>query len=316
MLCWLRKLYEDAASGRLGHGRISGVLVELTHAAIVIVRESRHDRLAVRAAMLAFWTAVAIVPILLLGFALLGPLGLAETTGQAVRHLLYQTILAKSVEEVGRAIDQLLEATSLRTLGIVGIAGILLIGSQLFFSAELAYNDIFQSRVRRSRLLRMMQFYAAITLAPLGVAAGFLAGARLEADFAPGLLTRGVPVLITATVLVAAIRLLPGRRPGWMPSLAGGLVSATLFEIAKSGFGAYTDLLGTRHSMARIYGSVGFLPVFLLWLYLSWWVVLFGVELAWFLEYRHSLVEAQRRRAVDPHAGRRAASPMPSSLWP
>lgn len=301
---WFERLYQDLATGRRGHtwtGR--GILVEALHALVVLVRESRQDRLLVRAAMLAYWTAVAIVPILLIGFSLSAPLGAGDAARDAVRRMLYDTILTDSVEDVGTALDALLAAANLKALSLVGLAGIMVIGSQLYFNAELAYNDIFRTRVRRSLLLRFTLFYAGITLAPSLIAAGFVATATLPVHV--GLLARVVPVLLTATALVGAIRLLPNRRVRWRSALAGGLFSAVAFEAAKFGFSAYTRLMGTAEGMAGVYGSLAFLPVFLIWLEVLWLVVLLGVEVAYLVEHYEHLVGAQRRDVGDPNAAHR-----------
>ena len=307
MRTWLSRLYEDAAAGRLGpaHHPVFRRLVDLIHVGIVLVREMVRDRLHVRAAMLAYWTAVAIVPILMLGFALTGPLGLQQSTRDAVRHLLYDTILASSVEEVGAALDQLLDAASLGTLGVIGVIGIMLIGSQLFFNAELAYNDIFRTKVKRSWVLRFTLFYAAITLGPIGLAGGFVLTARLGAAAHLPAVSRLLPILLSAAVFIGALRLLPCLDVKWKAAILGGLVSALLFEAAKIFFGLYLDVFGTRDNLAVVYGSVAFLPVFLIWTYVVWLVVLFGVEVAFLVQHHGSLVDAQRRLAVDPHAGRR-----------
>jgi len=307
MSTWISRLYEDAAAGRLGpaHHPVFRRVVDAVHVLIVLVRETIRDRLHVRAAMLAYWTAVAIVPILMLGFAMTGPLGLKESTRDAVRHLLYDTILASSVEEVGSALDQLLDAASLGTLGVIGVIGIMLIGSQLFFNAELAYNDIFRARVQRSWFLRFVLFYAAITLGPLAIAGGFVLSARLGAAAHLPAVSHLLPVLLSAAVFIGALRLLPCLDVKWRAAVLGGLVSALLFEVAKYGFGAYLDVFGTRDNLAVVYGSVAFLPVFLIWTYVVWLVVLFGVEVAFLVQHHGSLVDAQRRLAVDPHAGRR-----------
>lgn len=307
MQTWLERLYEDAAVGRLGprNHPIIRTVVEVVHLAVVLVRETIRDRLHVRAANLAFWTAVAIVPILLLAFALTGPLGLTDATRQEVSRLLYTTFLSSSVEEVGEVLDKLLAAANLRTLGVLGILGIMSIGSQLFFNAELAYNDIFRTPVRRSRILRFTLFYAGITLVPILIAAGFILTGKLgDLPGVPGI-GRLMPVMLSATVLVTAIKLLPCSPVSWRAAIMGGLLSALLFEGAKLAFWAYTDVFGSGESLQLIYGSVAFLPAFLIWLQLSWLVILFGVEVAYLVEHQNVLVDAQRRRAVDRHALRR-----------
>jgi len=310
MWIWLRRLYEDAAAGRLGPTHHPGwrLLVDSVHVGVVLVQETVRDRLHVRAAMLAYWTAVAIVPLLMLGFALTGPLGLADDTRDAVRQLLYDTILASSVEELGAALDDLILRTNLRTLGTIGVLSTMFIGSQLFFNMELAYNDIFRARVDRSWILRFTLFYACITLGPVLLAAGVVLSARIGADASRAPLVAALlPLLTSAPAFVAAVRLLPCSHVSWRAAITGGAVTAVLFEAAKLGFGVYLDVFGTRDNMAVIYGSVAFLPVFLIWTYVVWLVVLFGVEVAYLVQHHGSLLDAQRRVAADRNAQRRSA---------
>jgi membrane protein len=310
MRTWLLRVYGDLAAGRIGptDHPAARAAVDAVHVLVVLARETVRDRLHVRAAHLAYWTAVAIVPILMLGFALTGPLGLADSSRESVRQLLYDTILAGSVEEVGGLLDDLIEHTHLGTLGTIGVLSTMFVGSQLFFNAELAYNDIFRARVERSWILRFTLFYAVITLGPVLLASGFILSARLGADGRVfPLFSRLLPLLISAPMFVTALRLLPCARVSWRAALTGGLVTALLFEGAKLGFGVYLDVFGTRDSLAVIYGSVAFLPVFLLWTYVLWLVVLFGVEVAWLVQHHGSLLDAQRRLAVDPHAATRTA---------
>ncbi len=300
------RIYLDLAQGRVGAGRTGvAALTELLHMFVVLLREAGRDRIAMRAAMLSYWTAVAIVPILLIGLTLSAPLGGGTKGRDAVMRLLYDTILTESVEDVGAALDVLLSGANLTTVGIFGILGLMITGSQLYFNVEQAYNDIFQTRVRRSLMLRFTLFYSGITLGPSLIAAGFLVTAALPAQF--GALDRALPVLLTSVAFIAAIRLLPDRRVSWRAAFSGGLLSATIFELAKVGFSTYMRAMGTAEGMAGIYGSLAFLPVFLIWLQVIWMVVLLGVEVAWLVESYTQLVGNQRRDSLDPHSSMRHA---------
>jgi membrane protein len=300
------RIYLDLAQGRVGAGRTGvAALTELLHMVVVLLREAGRDRIAMRAAMLSYWTAVAIVPILLIGLTLSAPLGGGTKGRDAIMRLLYDTILTESVEDVGAALDVLLSGANLTTVGVFGILGLMITGSQLYFNVEQAYNDIFKTRVRRNLLLRFTLFYSGITLGPSLIAAGFLVTASLPAQF--GALDRALPVLLTSVAFVAAIRLLPDRRVSWRAAFVGGLLSAMLFELAKMGFSTYMRAMGTAEGMAGIYGSLAFLPVFLIWLQIIWMVVLLGVEVAWLVESYAQLVGNQRRDSQDPHSSLRHA---------
>ena len=275
--------------------------VALLHLGVVLVREARADRLPARAATLSYWTAVAAVPLLLVAFALVGPLGLEESTVAAVRGLLFDTMLAASTEQVGQALTDLIVQIDLGAVGAAGVLGLLVTGSQLYFAVEDAYDEIFGGRARRPLLLRFALFYAGLTLVPLVLSAGVVVSASTRLSG----LWSVVPFALSTALWVGGIRLLPSARVGWPAALVGGLLTAALFEGAKAGFGLYTDLLGTDDGLKKVYGSLAAIPVFLLWTNVVWLIVLAGVEVAWVVEHRGALLEAERRSALDPDAERR-----------
>ena len=281
-------------------------LTNVVHFIVALVQQAIRDKLSVRAAMLSYWTTVAVVPILLLAFALTGAAGFADS---ALRNLFYNTFLASSVEAVGAQLDQFLSRTTLNTLGVVGVISILLIGAQLYFQVEQAFNDIFYCKPKQSLINRFFGFYASITLGPLLIAGGFVVTNQVSAEvpsFLNSLASYLLPSLITAVGLVGLIRFLPSTEVSWRAAFWGGLTSAFLFEAAKRGFGIYTNLFGTEDSMTLLYGSLGLLPVFLIWLNILWTIVLLGVEVAYVRQHWEQLVEQQQRWVMDPHAESRA----------
>ena len=307
MLHALEKFYLDAVAGR--HWPLNepwaAPLVNVLHVIVVLVRETRRDRLPARAATLTYWTAVALVPLLLLGFALTGAMGLKDDTRGAVRQLLYETILASSVEEVGAVLDELILRTHLGTLGTIGVLSTLFIGYQLFSQVGLAYNEIFRAREDRSLIYRFTLFYTALTLGPILIGAGFLLSAKIGADRGLPFASHLLPLSLSALIFTMALLLLPCARVSRRAAIFGGILTAAVFEFAKEGFGLYINIFGTKDSLTLIYGSVAFLPVFLLWTNVLWLVVLFGVEVAWLVQHHGSLLDHQRRLAADPRYGRR-----------
>ena len=299
---WLQQLYRRASSGELP---LSGTwwarrVLDWVHTGIVVVRQTGEDKLHVRSATLAYWSAVGFVPLLVLGFALTAPIGIREAALDAVRELLFESLLVSDDNQVIGVVEALLDRVDLKTLGWFGVGGIMLIGSQIYYASELAYNDVFNTRIRRNWFFRFFMFNAVIVGVPVCIAGGMI----LSSQYAQGLRFSGwwASMLLTTVVLVSAIKLLPNTRVRWRAAIMGGAISAALVEASKYGFSTYMDLLGTKDNMTRLYGSVAFLPVFLLWLNVLWLVVLMGVELAFVVQNRRTLVEAQAERAADPHA--------------
>jgi len=302
---WTRQLYH-LANNRLDK-RLTRPLLVVIHFSVALWRQNQRDHLFVRAGMLAYWSTVAIVPMLLLAFALTGAIGLAD---EAVRWLLYDTLLASNVvNDVGNQLDSFLTGTTLSTLGLVGVLSILLIGAHLYFQTEQAYNDIFYTKPSHNLISRFFGFYAALTLAPLLISSGFLARDQVAgiAGTTSWIAAASVvvPSILAAVAFVFAIRFLPSTKVSWKAAFTGGTFSAVLFLAARHAFGAYVDLLGTKDSMAVIYGSLALLPVFLIWLNVVWTIVLTGVEVAYVVENWDALVEQQHRWVIDPFARQR-----------
>jgi membrane protein len=148
-----------------------------------------------------------------------------------------------------------------------------------------------------------MLFYATVTLGPVILAWGFLQTHRLQAAVDVSSLDRLLPVGLSTIAFVLALRSLPDTAVRWGPALTGGLVTAVLFEVAKVGFGQYTTVLGAADTAAKIYGSLGLFPVFLLWLYVLWTIVLLGVEIAYVVQRREDLGNAEERRLAGTRRG-------------
>ncbi len=271
----------------------------------LLVRELARDQVHVRAATLAYWSLVAIVPALVLAAAVTQPLG--PEAGRPIRELIFSALLAGAVANVGATLDGWLEQVNVARLGVVGMAGVAFTASRIYFSVEEAYNSLWNVRLRRGLLMRLVLFYAGLTLAPILIAVGFAVTGRIQSAVGAGFLPLLLPVLLTSIAFVAGIRSLPDTDVRWGPAVVGGLTSAVLFEVAKVGFNAYVTVLGAGDTAAAIYGSLGLFPIFLLWLYVLWVIVLFGVELAFVVQRHDELYAAEERRLLgEPYARRHA----------
>ncbi len=268
----------------------------LVEGALLLWREVTHDQLLVRAATLSYWSLVAMVPVLLLAAVVLRALGMEATP---IRELLFRTLLAGAVQEVGTTLDSWVESLDFGGLGIAGLLGVLWTGSRIFFQAEDAYNHLWGVAVRKGMMGRLLLFYAGVTLGPLVLAYGFHLTESLAVD--PNLLSTLSPIILSTVAFVAAIRLLPNAKVRWMPALVGGLTSGIFFELAKLAFSAYVDVLGTRDSNAAVYGSLALAPIFLLWLYILWLIVLVGVEIAFVAQHWKELHLSTDRRLRADH---------------
>jgi membrane protein len=94
---------------------------------------------------------------------------------------------------------------------------------------------------------------------------------------------------------VLAYITVPNARVRLLPALGGAVVAAALWEIGKWGF---TQYLSFSAGYARLYGSIALIPLFLLWVYITWVIVLFGLSVSYYLQHGRRLARQQRQQAA------------------
>jgi membrane protein len=173
----------------------------------------------------------------------------------------------------------------LTALGIVWLA---VTAIMLLSTIEAGFNAIWRVDSPRPLIKRLIAYWTTLTLGPLLLgaglslskvifAAGNLSSLGIGSAVPLGGLVRVLPFTFAAIGLSVFYLALPHRRVEWRHALLGGVIAALLFEGLKVLFGLYVSQAGTFES---VYGSLSALPVFLIWMYLSWAVVLFGAAIA------------------------------------
>ncbi|MBP6741478.1 MAG: YihY family inner membrane protein [Deltaproteobacteria bacterium] len=230
------------------------------------------------ASSLAYQTALALVPLLAVGLALLkssGQLGAGSTLVEFLVQQLFPSSADGRAEIVSR-LSQFSDKIAAGAVGSFGLVTSIAVGFFLFLSVESIWNRIWESQRERTYVERFLLFYTGITLLPFVVAVSFLHTASLFGKYA---FTRlFLSVFSTALVLSLANRLVPTLRVRWKAAIAGGVTAAIILEVTKFGMGLYlTFVTGSYRS---IYGALGVLPLFLLSIYVSWLILLWGVEVS------------------------------------
>lgn len=195
-----------------------------------------------------------------------------------------------------------------------GAALLILTTILLFNTIEGAFNAIWHVARKRRLPIKFSAFCTLLFLGPLLIGASVYLSARFDPvrDFlvnvpAFGALLARVglylpPLMVTSVALFLAYMIIPNTHVCWKNALAGAVVAALLWELGKTGFGIYVSHMV---SYRRVYGSLAAVPIFLLWIYLTWMIVLFGAGVAYTSQNLRSLVleehQARRRPAVNPH---------------
>jgi len=236
------------------------------------------------AASLSYSSLLAIVPMLALGLGLLSAFPAFKRISEDLQALLFENLMPEVGLEISDYISGFVaNASQMTGIGVLALAVTALL---LLSTITSAFNAIWRVSEPRSFAVRMMVYWAVLTLGPLMVGAslslssyGFamVEFAGMEGYTRSFGLTRLLPLALAAAGFTTLYLVVPARSVRMSHALLGGVVAAVLFEALKRAFGAY---LQHFPSYQAIYGALAAVPIFLLWMYLSWSVVLIGAEIA------------------------------------
>jgi len=270
------------------------LLVRLARILVLAVREFVNDRCTLQAASLTFYTLLSIVPVMAMAF------GIAK--GFGVEKLLQAQIeSAFAAQEEVR--DRILEfSTSLiqSTQGgmIAGIGVIVLFYTvvMVLSSMENSFNGIWKVRKARSWIRKFTDYFSILLIAPILVAMAGSVTITLHTQLTR--LAQSVSLLqVLSSPLFFFVRMLPyglvwilftlvyiiipNTKVRIGSALAAGVVSGTAYQVTQW---AYINFQVGVSKYNAIYGSFAALPLFLVWIHLSWLLVLFGAELAFSIQ--------------------------------
>jgi membrane protein len=244
-------------------------------------RRLTEEKLPQVAGSLTFTTTLALVPLLTIVLAIFTTFPVFNSFRASLEGYFVQTVMPKGIANT--VINNLTQFASKATrLSAVGAVALLFTSSAMMATVERAFNQIW--RVRRPRPLapRMMMYWALLTLGPLLFGLSLTVTSQLF--MATNDWMRTMPVigalvytLVSVGLTTGAYMLLymtvPNRYVDWRDAIWGGLVAAVAFEIAKRLFGIFIKQFP---NYTIIYGALAALPLFLLWIYLSWMITLVG----------------------------------------
>lgn len=250
-----------------------------------VLRRFSQDRVLVAAASLSYTSLLAIVPLFAIAFSVM----MAFPVFDGMTQQLLSIVLSYTAPHIGGEletyVDRFVSNTSeLTTLGVIWLA---VTAIMLLSTIEAAFNAIWRIEKSRPLGMRLVAYWTTLTLGPLLLGAGLSVSTAfavnnfmtLGLDFGVvrNFFLRLLPFLFAVGGFAILYLALPNRRVAFRYALFGALVAGLLFEALKLAFGVYLQNAGTFES---VYGSLAALPVFLIWMYLVWAVVLFGAIVA------------------------------------
>ncbi len=245
------------------------------------------------ASALGYTSLLSLVPLLTIAFAMLAAFpGFAEAREELLAYLLDHLVVQDKAQVESYLRGFLANAGKLGAVGLVGLAVTALM---LLNTIESAMNGIFRVARPRPPLVRVLVYWALITLGPVLVGSSFtLSGYLTALAHVPGLeavsgpsslLTRALPTLLIVAAFALFYVVMPNRPVRWRHAVAGAALAGLLFTALRWGFSLYVVKFP---SYQAIYGAISSIPLFLIWMYLSWAVVLIGATVTAALpEWQH-----------------------------
>ena len=251
------------------------------------LRRLKEERLPEVAASLTFTTALALVPVLTIAFAIFTTFPLFTTFRDSLEAYFVQILMPKGIANT--ILDYLSQfAAKASRLSVVGAVFLIVTAIMMFGTVDRTLNKIWRVNTSRPFIQRMIIYWAIMTLGPL------LLGASLSfaSELSPltGLLGRELPFLRTLLLVMLSLSLstlafsllyltVPNRVVDWRDAAIGGLVAATAFEITRRLF-TFFIVQGPSSSYKVVYGALAAVPIFLIWVYLFWLITLAGAVIA------------------------------------
>ena len=235
----------------------------------------------VRSAALTFYTLMSLVPVVALVFAVVKGFGLADGLEQN----LYE-VLPQSPEVIDYVVDFAQKALARTQGGWVALVGVLTLFwavIKVFGSIEDAFNNIWEVKGTRSAARKYSDYIAVVVIAPIlwvvSSSFGNYAAEILGVAGSPALevLSRAASLAVTWVMFTFIYVVLPGTKVRLTSALTAGVVAGTVFLLFQWG---YVYLQRWMTSYNAIYGSFAALPLFLLWMQISWEILLLGGELS------------------------------------
>jgi membrane protein len=246
------------------------------------------------AASLTYTTLLSLVPLFTVALAVSTAFPVFDQTTSALQEFVLENFLpdARGIETIADQITAFTENAG--RLTAIGLGFFFITAVMTMMTIDVALNRLFRVHRARPLLQQVLIYWAVLTLGPVLVGGSlsmtsFAVGASfgwLQLDIVADALLRVLPFVFTCVALTLLYGVVPYRHVPWRDALVGGIAAGIAFEIAKRGFAIY---LAKFPTYTLIYGAFATIPIFLVWLYLSWVVVLAGAAVTAMLPaYRFS----------------------------
>jgi len=264
---------------------------------VTLRQRFREDRLGVTAGSLTFTTTIALVPLFTVMLALFSAFPVFSRFRKALEQEFIQGFVPDAIAKpVLLSLTKFaLKASQLGGMGLV-VLGVTALA--LMLTIDHTLNAIWRVRTPRPMAQKVLVYWAALTLGPLVLGASLsvtsylLSASRGLVDELPGGVTFFLSLIVFGMQtggFAALFRFVPNTHVRWEHAWTGALFVSGALELGQKGLALYLTKVPIY---STIYGAFAAVPIFLVWIYLSWVIVLMGAVIA---AYTPSLLSQVKR---------------------
>lgn len=266
------------------YGRAKRYAVKYLQILVMVIRNFWEDQCLLRASALSFTTILSFVPFFALAFSILKGFGVQNKVEPLILGQLaggYQDILNKIITYINN--------TNMTSVGAIGLATLMMTVISLLGSIEEAFNVIWGVPETRSLYRKFSDYLSVVVSAPLLLLAATsitttlrsqgLVKWLIETNYVGEVLLflfNLIPYISIWIALVFLYTFVPNTHVRFKSALIGGVLAGTIWQVVQWGY--ITFQFGVAKYNA-IYGTIALVPIFMFWIYTSWLIVLFGVEI-------------------------------------
>ncbi len=267
---------------------------------VFLFKRARADSVLRVASALAYTSLIAIVPLIAIAIAIFSAFPVFDGIREQLADFLFQRLTPEFEGNIRENLQSIVQNSG--QLGAVGVSGIAITAIMLLSTIEDSFNYIFKVTQPRRIATKITLYWTVITLGPLLLGTAFSMRGYLYAlqkfvdansETSRLFFSYLIPPFSTILVLMMVYILVPNKKVKFKNAFCGALVAMVLFWLLRMGFGSFVM---SNSTYSTLYGALAIIPIFLVWMYLCWAVVLFGAVITAAIE---EFAQREKKAAVE-----------------
>ncbi len=269
-------------------------LIRFLQFVIQLFEQFSKDQCATRASGLAYASLLAFVPLVAVTFSLFTSFSAFSEMKEGIQSQLFNFFIPAKGGEILNYINQF--AANTKTLGVVGTVFLMITAIMLFQNIEKSINGVWRIEKQRKFITKFVIFTSVLIWGTVFIGASFYITGKVKSLMAvEHLLEIGIvsriffwlfPMALSVLAFILVMLLVPNTKVRWQSAAVGGATGGILWEMAK---GAFAHYAAKSVNYSVIYGSLALVPIFLVWLYLTWIIVMLATEATYVYQHFESL---------------------------